>query len=356
MRRFILVFCLICLGLVGLSGAIFLANGGLRLPGASQPATGACTADAPCEIRILFAYTSQGAKVLQPSLDFEREAIASCAKTGRDPSLCVLDRVANEDVAALRQAFLTSGVTQLTDGRPNIVFAPPVVMDRAIDEGAAMRLDTPANYGSPSAFNKQLLGWLPEARSLRGKARKVNLVVVFTGMRGPEDACYADSLQNNGYILMPACLVRGYVAVPRIAFDHQLLFLHEVGHLFGAFHNDNGNPQPCSVAAASRRDPRGCAWEQCLARQCSTEQLAEAPDAFCTLVGQYNYNGGPTGERFCRAHRAGEQGLGWIREYSHPGKCRLRGYEAYDCGDASHDAVGVMRARAWSVSRARPLT
>ena len=163
--------------------------------------------------------------------------------------------------------------------------------------------------------------------------------------------CVANSVSRDGLVLMPGCVAADYLAGRGADRTEELLFLHEVGHVFGAWHNDFGNPQPCRMAAEHRDAPTACAWETCTDKApCPRSRLIDEPNAFCTLVGQYNFGSGDT---FCRAHRRGEQGAGWIREYSHPGACHTPGWGAWPCGDAGHDAVSAMKARASRVAAQR---
>jgi hypothetical protein len=333
-RALLIVGVIVTLAVALWVGATVLANMGTDFSlHAPKLRSGSCTPAQPCEIRIAFAATDSAARGMPEGL---------------------LDRVARDDVAALRAAFQRSGVTVIEAGEPDIVFVPPVVVERPIDSGQIDRFDMPASWSDPVGFNEAMLRWLPGARHLRATARRVNLAVVFTGMRGPDGACYANAVAGSGYLVIPGCLLDGYAGDAHIAWNHRIMFLHEAGHIFGAFHNDNGDPQPCRDAARSGKAANSCAWEQCLGRACSADQLQFARDAFCTLVGQYNYNRGPDGESFCRAHRGGENGSGWILEYSHPGKCRTPGYEAFDCGDAGHDQVAVMRRQAPVVAGQHP--
>ena len=300
----------------------------VRLSEDPQPrgAAGACTAEAPCEVRIAFAAT-----------DFAARSMPE----GR------LRRVAEDDLAALRLAFRRSGIE-------HVAIAAPTVLERPIDAGQMDRVDAPANWTDPVGFNQRLLRWLPKAKGMRGPARRTNIVVVFSGFRGPGGACYANALAGGGYVVVPACMLDGYATDAEARMAQKVMLLHEIGHIFGAFHNDHGNPQPCREASRFGKEPTSCAWEQCIGRVCDAEELFSAPDAFCTLAGQYNYDAGPEGRSHCRAHTGGEEGSGWILEYSHPGKCRTPGYEAQDCGDAAHDSAGTIQRMAAKVARTRP--
>lgn len=294
---------------------------------------GACTPAQPCEIRIAFAATDSAARQMPAGL---------------------LKRVAREDLTALRRAFRISGILEGRPGAPNIRIVQPIVVDRPIDANQLDRVDMPASWGDPVGFNQRMLHWLPSAKHLKPTARQVNIVVVFTGMQGSDGACYANAVAGSGYLVIPGCLLVGYEADPVIRLNHKIMFLHEAGHLFGAFHNDNGDPQPCRDAGKSGKAATSCAWEQCIGRTCTAAELQFAPDAFCTLVGQYNFNHGPDGRSFCRAHTGGFQGSGWILEYSHPGKCHTPGFETEACGDAAHDQVSAMKRAAWQLARRRP--
>jgi hypothetical protein len=321
------------LGILAWVGVTIMANVGvdvsLNTPG-DRPRAGACTPADPCEIRFAFAYTQSATRDLPPGL---------------------LIRVAREDLKAFRKALRISGVLQGRPGQPNIQIVQPVVLDRAIDARQASRVDQPAGWRDPVGFNQRMLQWLPTTKALEPTARKVNVVVILTGLRGANGDCYANAASGDGYIVIPACLLDGYATDPKVVLGHHIMFLHEAGHIFGAFHNDAGDPQPCREATRSGKDPTSCAWEQCTGRTCTAEELRFAPDAFCTLVGQYNYKRAPGG---CRAHTGGYQASGWIMEFSHPGKCNSPGYEAYDCGDANHDAVSAIRRAAPRVAAKGP--
>lgn len=335
--RFVGQAMLVAFAAVVLSVLIALALGKISIrldfPPALPPSTSPCTPKQPCEIRLLFTATDMASRSMPKGL---------------------LARVARDDVEALREAFIRSGVTQIQDARPSIVFAEPIILDRPVDAGRINRVDMPSGWGDPVGFNQRMLRWLPGAERLKGPARQVNIVVVFSGLHGRGGECWANALAGNGYLTIPGCLLNGYDRDPTIALNHKIMFLHEAGHLFGAFHNDNGDPQPCRNAARSGMAATSCAWEQCTGRSCNAEELRFATDAFCTLVGQYNFNRGPNGQSYCRAHRGGEAGSGWILEYSHPGKCRTPGFEAFECGDAAHDQVSAMKRRARAVARQRP--
>ena len=333
---------LIVLGLLAAGGWALHRSGGLSIFGLDGAPD--CTAERPCRLTVAFAYTREGAAAMRPQHALERKGLETCLAAGGDPSYCLLSKVAQEDVAALREAFRRSGLLTDAAGRRFVEIAPAMVVVEPIDGGSEMRIDIRSNHGAPAEFNRSLMAWLPDARRLRSLAKDADVVVVFSGMRGPEGECYADSLASRGYAILPGCTLRGYAA-PQVTWEHRLMALHEIGHLFGAFHNDAGWPQPCRDAARSGHDPTACAWEQCKGRVCSQQELRYARDAFCTLAGQYNFNAGPTGDSYCRAHTGGENGRGWILEYSHPGKCRTPGFEAYDCGDAGHNAVATMRRR-----------
>jgi len=330
--------------LVFAAGAWFAWSSGLIPDVLSPTRTEPCSIEDPCRIRIAFAFTEEGRRAMTPATPEELALVAPCVRSGADPALCLLRRVAQDDVAALTTAFRRSGLIEERDGRASLSFEAQVV-EEAIDGGPQMRIDIRSNHGAPPEFNRSLMNWLPDSRGLRRQAPEANIAIVFSGLRGPAGECFANSLASRGYVTSPACLLRGYHRKP-VAAAHRIMALHEVGHLFGAFHNDFGDPQPCRDAARSGHSTTACAWEQCKGRTCTREELMFAKDAFCTLVGQYNYNRGPTGRSFCRAHEGGEDGTGWIYEYSHPGKCRTPGFEAFDCGDATHDAVSAMRKRA----------
>lgn len=334
MKRVLLVAgALAALAAVAWVGLVVMANMGIAFSiRGPAPRNGDCTAASPCEIRIAFAATDSAARQMPAGL---------------------LKRVAREDLKALRRAFRISGVLDGRPGAPNIRIVQPIVVDEPIDAFQSDRIDMPAAWSDPAGFNARMLRWLPGARRLKATARKVNIVVVFTGMLGPNGECRANAVAGGGYLVIPGCLLNGYDD-PKVALNHRIMFLHEAGHLFGAFHNDNGNPQPCRDAAKSGKDAASCAWEQCTGPSCSPQSLRFATDAFCTLVGQYNFDQGPNGKSYCRAHTGGYQGSGWIMEYSHPGKCRSPGYEAFDCGDANHDQVSAIRRTAPRVAAQRP--
>jgi hypothetical protein len=332
---------------------VLLAIGGPRSADAAArsapPPEGRCTAAQPCTIRVMFYYTQEGLAALQPRTRAEQAPLKTCYDRVGNYGICLLGRVARDNVAALRDAFLRSGITEVTAGRPNIVFAPaalPAEGALGVDLRGMQRIDVPSGWFNAPQFNVRLLNALPKAPLMR-QARSMNLVVVFTGLKSPDGDCIANSVHRDGLILLPGCLTNGYLASPERAFGQQLLFLHEAGHAFGAFHNDTAAPQPCKDAAKAGFDPRSCAWETCTDRRCTPVQMAMTPNGFCTLTGQFNYGYNDT---FCRAHRKGEMGSGWIREWSHPGKCRTRGWERWDCGDARHDAVSVMKGRVWRVA------
>ncbi len=339
------------LGLAALL-AIFWPEVGPSLSGLRRDLTPAdqrrCAADRPCRIRILYAYTAAGLAELEPRTAGEKAALAPChARTG-DYGVCVLERIAADDTASLDAAFRRSGITRLEGGRPDIVFetiALPAHAVAGLDVAGAAdgpSMDQPSNYFPAPEFNRRMLGWLPATRLFRHEGRDAALVVVFTGLRDPSRACIYNSVQLSGIIVLPGCMAGGYTGDAALRLREQILFLHEAGHAFGAGHNELGLPQPCKPGPT-----RACAWEACVGRVCSPDDLVEAPDAFCTLTGQYNYG---YADRFCRAHRRGEQGSGWILEWSHPGPCRTPGLETEACGDAGHDAVSVMRSRAWAVA------
>lgn len=323
---------------------------------ASGPvADGRCTAEAPCRVRILFQYTQAGLAQLQPRTVNERARLKACYAEHGDYGFCMINQIAKDDTAALEQAFLRSGVTEVTDGRPNIVFeapAVPLTPSNGVDWADPMRLDAYGAYADPAEFNVRLLDALPKNRLMKRYAKDYTLVVVFTGLVDQVDkGCLYNSVSRWGYVVLPGCVTAGYLLHPRLALEEQLLFLHEAGHIFGAAHNDNGLPQPCAQAARSGFSPTACAYEACLDKACDKAGLELEPRAFCTLVGQFNYGGQ---DSFCRAHRGGEMGSGWVREYSHDGSCRTPGFEGRRCGDAAHDAATAMRARVWRVTHTAP--
>jgi hypothetical protein len=312
---------------------------GLLLGGceAKPPASGSapqktaappCATQSPCRLLIRFGYTTKGLNGLQPSSPLTHSAVAGCRRTRRERQLCLLDRVAARNTASIRRAFRASGLSGTRQW-------PTVVFDYSVDTAPSDSpggTDIDGNEMDGATFNNRLLSEI--AKTKPDLAERAQIRVVFTGLGAVLGGCVANSAARDGVIVMPACL-SGYAAD-----IEDLLFLHEAGHTFGAAHNDNGAPQPC-VATAGALGPPACAWEQRLdPGPTDPASLRLEPRAFCTLVGQFNY-----WADFCRAHKGGENGGGWIREYSHPGKCRTPGWEAYDCGDATHDAVSVMRRR-----------
>jgi hypothetical protein len=325
----------------GLIGAILLAvlsiGAGLIWRQMTPAPVKACTAANPCRIHIRFGYTKRGFEGMWPLTRGDERALAPCINTRRDVRRCLLDRVAKENTAALRLAFQRSGLSGTAQH-------PTVLLDYSVatkpsDAYFSANTDVDAGPIPGGLFNRRLLDELNTTLPiLTGRSQ---IVVVFSGLTGMLGGCVANSVSREGLVILPACLTNHYAAKPDWAQAEQLIFLHEVGHVFGAAHNDNGNPQPC-IPGKGALSPPACAWEQRLdPGPTDRAALQLEPRAFCTLVGQYNYGG----DTFCRAHRGGENGGGWIREYSHPGKCRTPGWEAYDCGDAGHDAVSVMNRR-----------
>jgi hypothetical protein len=334
-----------------LAGLGLLAAAWLWLPDAlgmsrAKPPVSVCTLDAPCRFRVMFAYTAAGLAQLEaPARD--RAALRPCFQRYGDWGYCLARRMARENVEALSRAFEASGITQVSGSRRSIAFLPGEVTATAspgLDAGEDMRLDNGSSYGLGAAFNGQMLDWLEGQGQITRWGREHQFIVVFTGLQGPLGGCAANSVSRDGLVLIPGCVAWNYLEGTGADRTEELLFLHEIGHGFGAWHNDYGNPQPCRMAQQSGFAADACAWETCTdGAACARSRLIDEPKAFCTLVGQYNLGSGDT---FCRAHHGGLQGSGWIEEYSHPGPCRTPGWERFACGDAGHDAVRQMRWRA----------
>lgn len=332
----------------------------LWAPAASSQAS-TCTPETPCRVRVLIAYTMEGLAQLERAasvrLPQDRAArLRTCTEQVGNRTHCFLAQVATADQAALTEAFRISGITDNDrDGaHRSIVFDFDLIpVGASIDARESMRIDRDNNYVGAASFNACLLKRLgarsnapdtcnPTDRSSATHwARGYQIVVVFTGLRSP-NGCIYNSIENDGVILIPACMTRGYFNRP--VPQAQLMLLHEIGHTFGAAHNDNARPQPCGTPLRGL-SATGCAWEQCLRPRCD---LRTTTDAFCTLVSQYN-----TTDTFCRVYRRGEGGTGWIREYSHPDNCATEGYRDYPCGDARHNARDAMRERAWTVAHSQ---
>ncbi len=299
-----------------------------------------CTPEAPCRIRILFGATRRGLEAIRASnIDLRR----GCAHGVG----CLLPDVAKADTEELARAFEVSGVSQTSQGKRSIELTYDVLPMPIDDEEAAPIEDAHPEFPA-SKMTYSIKDRLPSVKRLHDAAKAqpaYNAVVVFgrTSIVG----CYMNSLSGSGYVVLPACTTDGFWADKDARLKHVLLFLHELGHVFGASHNDAAHLQPCTTAQA-------CAWEQCTDKRCTPEELAYAPHAFCTLVGQWDVLDPDGRASGCLAHTDGEQGTGWIREYSHPGSCRSPGFERFQCGDARHDAASVMRAGASRVARARP--
>src|SRR5262249_38098092 len=143
------------------------------------------------------------------------------------------------------------------------------------------------NFVDGGRFNGLMLDWLRGRGEMRRWSRANQVIVVFTGLQNPLGGCVANSVQRGGLIGGPRCTISDSGR------NEELLFLHELGHDFGAAHNDWANPQPCGDAATGASN---CAWETCLDGPCGRERLMDEPAAFCTLVGQYNYGSHDT---FC---------------------------------------------------------
>lgn len=226
MKTVLYVFALIA------AAALMLWFAGV-LPGmpARQHHAGTCTTADPCKIHFAFPVTESGAQHMPPGL---------------------LQRVARDDLKMFRRALRTSGALDGRPGRPNIQIDQPVILDQPIDAGQADRVDAPAGWNDPIAFNQRMLHWLPQADRLKATARKVNIVVVFTGLRGPDGACHADALAGDGYLLIPGCLLDGYADNPRAALDQRTRFLGDVLRLFGGAENASVDPQMLSRDTVSK--------------------------------------------------------------------------------------------------------
>lgn len=128
------------------------------------PTPRACTPQTPCRIRVLFTATENGLR----SLKSPSEA-AGCRASG-DPRLCLLHRVAADNVAILRRAFVRSGITDVVAGRPSLLF-DYAVANRPIDAGVAEPVDG-ASVGFDD-FNPRLLGQLSDLRASRGGGAQI---------------------------------------------------------------------------------------------------------------------------------------------------------------------------------------
>lgn len=331
-----------------------------------------CTVAAPCRINVLFAYTSAGLEQLRLAADGQRDQLArvlpdparamarlrTCFASGRHHGVCLLNEIKVANVRALANAFQVSGITDIAGTHASIVFAGTTWTGQPIDTGDSVRQDAVEAYGSWPSFNSCMLAWLggtDQARDwnrnpiqcrrqdrsawMQATGRSQQIVVVFTGAHYARGGCGPESAANAGIIVTAACQAVAYD-------DEENMVLHEVGHVFGAWHNDNAGEhgQRCT------QNDRGCAWEACLRRSttCTPDNLVFAQDAFCTLVGQSNYLSDFNNHySHCAAHRGGENGSGWIREYSHPGLCHLAGFTHETCGDDDrHNAVAEMRRMA----------
>lgn len=332
-------------------------------------AEAACTPDNPCTIRVAFRYTEAAFAEIARAKTVPAAAQA-CITKRKDQGFCLFSAAIDEDTAEITAAFERSGITQTKGKKKSIVFladkpsSPP-----GIDAGVAenQRADRPSAWrGGPGAFNSRTAGLLVADDAIKtfNSASDINLFVLFTGFRDTKGGCPMNSVQTNGFIVLPACMIAEAAASPRHAMLQKLLFLHEAGHAFGAGHDDYADPgyEPCvgqaqvwvtdpktkrSTLATKQFDRRpACAYRY------PSNAAANARQAFCTIMGYYNPSG-----KYCAAHTAGLMGTGWILEYAHTSpsvKCATPGYEKFNCGDATHDNAKVMAANAKDVARLRP--
>jgi hypothetical protein len=318
-------------------------------------------------VRIAFRYTEAALADIKRAQTTPASAQACMAKH-KDSGYCLFDAVVEDDVKEIAVAFERSGITQTAGKKKSIVFiADKPRPGPGIDGGVAenLRADRPTAWRGGGAFNNNIVVSLSSNAAIKAfnASSDINIFVLLTGFRDAKGACIASSVQTNGFIVLPACMMTESVLSERHKVLQKLLFLHEAGHSFGAGHDDNADPgfQPCVgpaqvwvVDKTTKRnslvtknfDRRpGCAYRY------PPNVAANSTRGFCTIMGHNNPSG-----KHCAAHRAGLAGTGWILEYSHtqPKKCATPLYQAIDCGDANHDNAKVMSANAPDVARLRP--
>lgn len=342
-------------------------------------------------IRILFTYTQRGlaqlaragegrSPELQPCIDRVRRANRERAISAIR-GYCMAELMARRNAASLQQAFRVSGVSPAV-GVIGVV--NPIERAAAVDAGETDRVDDGQGYANLSHFNSVLIHWLTGTSNAdrtidfrgRGSARirewggQYQIIVVFSGLVRAGGPCPVEAVASPRYAVLTVAGCSAGAGGPRAmptAVKQELMFLHEVGHVFGADHDDNADCteedsrgycrqphtrdlQPCHP------NSRTCAWQACVVRTrqglrqtaCQPAQLATTRDAFCTLVGQWNVS-----QRHCISHRQGWRGTGWIREFSHPGRCNTEGYEQIDCGDQRHNATAAINANVATIASAR---
>lgn len=334
----------------------------------STQAQAACTIEKPCTVRIAFRYTEAALADIKRVQTIPASA-QGCVAKHKDQGYCLFDDAVENDINEIAAAFERSGITQTKGKKKSIVFlADKPRPGPGIDGGVAanLRADRPTAWrGSAGAFNNNIVVSLGSNAAIKtfNASSDINIFVLFTGFRDAKDACGMNSVQTNGFIVLPACMIAESVLSERHKVLQKLLFLHEAGHSFGGGHDDNADPgfQPCVGPAqawvtdpATRRstlvtkqfDRRpGCAYRY------PPNAPANSTRGFCTILGYNNPSG-----KHCAAHTAGLAGTGWILEYSHtqPRKCATPPYQAIDCGDANHDNAKVMSANAPDVARLGP--
>lgn len=201
------------------------------LPGAAarQHHAGACTAADPCRVHFVFAVTESGAQQMPAGL---------------------LQRVARDDLKIFRRALRTSGALGGRPGNPNIQIDQPDILEQPLDAGQADRVDAAAGWNDPNDFGQRMLRWLPRAKAVKATARRANIMVVFTGLHGPQGQCLPTATAGDGYLLIPACLTKAYAADPEAALRQRLIFLREAARLFGA--DAGADPQTLTPDSAAR--------------------------------------------------------------------------------------------------------
>lgn len=378
--------------LVALAMYSAVASVASATPVARAPAaTPTCGSEYARCIRILFTYTRRGLAQLAHAGEGRRAELLPCIDRARRdrPSLgiapitgyCMAELMARRDAASLRQAFRVSGVAPDV-GVIGVV--NPINRAAAVDEGEDNPVDDGRGYASLSHFNDVLLNWLTgtsnrdETIDFRGRGSSrirewgshYQIIVVFSGLVRAGGPCPAEAVASPRYGVLTVAGCSAAAGGPRTmptGVKQEIMFLHEVGHVFGADHDDNADcteedsPGYCRQPHTRDLQPcapnsHACAWEVCVTRTpqglrqvaCERAQLAATRDAFCTLVGQWNVS-----QRHCISHRQGWRGTGWIREFSHPGPCNTEGYTAIQCGDERHNATAAINANVTTIANAR---